>query len=120
MHWLVGHHMLELLKEGPMAQDLIPRAELPGGDQGPTTPVRESDVRDFFDGLAALGRTIELGAPASVAVSISPSLAALVRQFCGRDPRYGRVMRNVWVRDYLEIKGIQRACDKTEAQPPVS
>lgn len=73
---------------------------------GPTTPVTEHGVRAFFEGLAALEKTLAYSAPGKVAVAITPSLQGLIKQFCGTDPRYGRVMANTWVKveDYQQIK----------------
>ena len=72
----------------------------------PTTHVTEHVVRAFFEGLAALEKTLTYSAPGKVAVAITPSLQALIKQFCGTDPRYGRVMANSWVKfeDYQQIK----------------
>jgi len=63
-----------------------------------TTPVSEKGISQFFEGLAALESTLKYSAPGQAAVSITPSLAGLIKQFCGRDPRYGRVMANIWIR----------------------
>lgn len=70
----------------------------------PTTPVTEHGVRDFFNGLAALQDTLTYSAPAQAAIAITPSLAGLLEQFCGTDPRYKRVMADVWINDYKSIK----------------
>lgn len=77
---------------------------LPTSQNVPTTPVTEQGVRDFFNGLVALQATLMYSAPAQVAVAITPSLAGLLKQFCCADPRYGRVMADVWVNDYKAIK----------------
>ncbi len=79
---------------------------LPRSGEGPATPVTEEGVRAFFNGLAALEQTLTYGRPGQVAVAITPSLAALIEQFCRADPRYGRVMANTWVKveDYRDIR----------------
>lgn len=73
---------------------------------GPTTPVTEHGVRAFFEGLAALEKTLTYSAPGKVAIAITPSLQGLIKQFCATDPRYKRVMANTWVKveDYQQIK----------------
>ncbi|MYM92639.1 hypothetical protein [Duganella vulcania] len=79
--------------------------QLPQPTQGiPTTPATEQGVRAFFDGLAAIHDTLTYSAPAQVALAITPSLASLLEQFCGTDPRYARVMAMVWINDYRTIK----------------
>jgi len=70
----------------------------------PTTPVTEQGVREFFAGLVAVHETLVYSAPAQVALAITPSLAVLLEQFCGADPRYKRVMADVWINDYKAIK----------------
>ena len=71
-----------------------------------TTPASEQGIRQFFEGLAALEATLKYSAPGRAAISITPSLAGLIKQFCGSDPRYGRVMANIWIRveDYDAMK----------------
>jgi hypothetical protein len=73
---------------------------------GPATPVTEEGIRAFFNGLAALEKTLTYSYPGRVAVAITPSLAGLIAQFCRSDPRYGRVMANTWVKvdEYFNIK----------------
>lgn len=63
----------------------------------PLTPTSEDGVRTFFEGLCAITETIERGAPARVAISITPSLHGLVKGFCGTDKRFSRVMSNIWL-----------------------
>lgn len=75
-----------------------PAGILEGVGDGPTTPVAEQSVRAFFEGLAALAPTLARGQPGAAALAISPSLRDLIAQFCGADPRYGRVMANTWIR----------------------
>jgi hypothetical protein len=70
----------------------------------PTTPVTEQGVREFFKGLVAIHETLTYSAPAQVALAITPSLASLLEQFCGADPKYKRVMADVWINDYTAIK----------------
>lgn len=70
----------------------------------PVTPVTELGVRTFFTGLAAIHDTLTYSAPAQVGVAITPSLAGLLEQFCSADPRYKRVMADVWTNDYKSIK----------------
>ncbi|MBW3512014.1 hypothetical protein [Janthinobacterium sp. NKUCC06_STL] len=69
-----------------------------------STPVTEQGVREFFAGLVAINDTLIYSAPAQVALAITPSLAGLLEQFCGTDPRYKRVMADVWIIDYQAIK----------------
>lgn len=74
----------------------------------PTTPVTEQSVREFFAGLVAIHATLVYSAPAQVALAITPSLAGLLEQFCSADPRYKRVMADVWINDYSTIKANSR------------
>lgn len=74
----------------------------------PTTPVTEQGVLEFFNGLVAIHETLTHSAPAQVAVAITPSLAGLLHQFCGADPRYNRVMADVWINDLKSIKASGR------------
>jgi len=78
---------------------------LPHDMQGvPTTPVTEQGVREFVAGLVAIHQTLAHSAPAQVALAITPGLAGLLEQFCGADPRYKRIMADVWINDYKAIK----------------
>ncbi|MGP3505497.1 hypothetical protein [Paracidovorax citrulli] len=78
---------------------------LPRDMQGiPTTPVTEQGVREFFAGLVAIHDTLLYSGPARAALAITPSLAGLLEQFCGADPRFKRVMADVWINDYKAIK----------------
>ena len=70
----------------------------------PTTPVSEQGVREFYKGLVAIHEALVRGAPAQVALSITPSLASLLEQFYGSDARFKRVMADVWINDYQAIK----------------
>lgn len=70
----------------------------------PTTPVTEEGVRAFFEGLAALQKTMERGAPGRAAVAVTPGLVSLLERFCSRDGRYLHVMANVFTVDYAVIK----------------
>lgn len=63
----------------------------------------------FFEGLAGIESALMFGAPARAAVAITPSLAELLRQFCGRDARYRRVMANTFVLDNLVLRSAPRA-----------
>lgn len=92
-----------------MSNSLTPASEQPSGAgmekmSTPTTPVTEEGVRAFFNGLAALHRTMERGAPGQAAVAITPSLLGLLEQFCSKDERYSRVIANVFIVDYAVIK----------------
>lgn len=82
----------------------VKNAEQPQEQSVLTTPTSEQGVRDFFDGLAAIHETLQRGAPAQVALAITPNLASLLEQFCSADPRYKRVMADVWIQDYQAIK----------------
>jgi len=73
------------------------------------TPITEDGVLTFFEGLAAIETALVYAAPARVAVAITPSLAELLRQFCGSDPRYRRVMANTFVLDHPVLRSAPRA-----------
>lgn len=78
---------------------------LPQNMQGiPTTRVTEQGVWEFFAGLVAIHDMLIYSAPAQVALAITPSLAALLEQFCCADHRYKRVMADVWINDYKAFK----------------
>lgn len=70
----------------------------------PTTPVTEDAVRALFEGLALMHPTMERGAPGKAAVAVTPGLAGLLEQFCSKDSRYMRVMANVFILEYADIK----------------
>lgn len=70
----------------------------------PLTPVSEAGVKALFDGLCAISETLIYSAPAGVAIAVTPSLRDLLEQFCRFDPRYPRVMANVWVQEYQSMK----------------
>lgn len=80
----------------------------------PLTPTSASGVKALFEGFCAIVETIELGAPASAAIAVTPSVMDLLRHFCGDDPRYGRVAANLYV---VSRKDIKDHCI-WEGQPP--
>lgn len=98
------------MSEDPRPYVVTKPVTSPGTANDPTTPVTEQGVRAFFEGLAALEKTLTYGRLAEVAVAITPSLAQLIEQFCRSDPRYGRVMGNIYVKieSYTDIRSTTR------------
>lgn len=63
----------------------------------PLTPTSEQGIRSLFEGLCAIVETIELGAPAEAGIAVTPSVRQLLQHFCQTDPRYARVVANLYV-----------------------
>lgn len=74
------------------------------GVVAPLTPATESGIKSFFEGLSAISETLVYSAPARAAISVTPAIRDLLVHFCCHDPRFERIMANVWVQDYQSIK----------------
>ncbi|MDF9778872.1 hypothetical protein [Pseudomonas baetica] len=70
----------------------------------PLTPTSEKGIKAFFEGLCAIVETIEQGAPAEAGIAISPSMLELLKHFCESDPRFGRVVANLYVVPRIDMK----------------
>lgn len=82
----------------------------------PLTPTSEQGIKVFFEGLCAIVQTIELGAPAEAGVAISPSMLELLKHFCESDPRFGRVVANVYVVPRIDMKRSVQRLDADRSQ----
>lgn len=63
----------------------------------PLTSTSEQGIRSLFEGLCAFVETIELGAPAEAGIAVTPSVQQLLHHFCQTDPRYARMVANLYV-----------------------
>lgn len=70
----------------------------------PLTPTSEHGIKAFFEGLCAIVETIEQGAPAEAGIAVSPSMRDLLEHFCRSDPRYMRVVANLYVVRRVDMK----------------
>lgn len=71
----------------------------------PLTPTSVRGIKAFFEGLCSIVETIEQGAPAEAGIAITPSMLEMLAHCCNSDPRYGRVVANLFVVQRIDMKG---------------